>query len=155
MKNANNIIIHVQLIIISNFLGCSVTIDERMISWQGRSNLVKYEPMKPTKWGFKPYVLADKNRYSYHTSLIENLENDETLTKTEKLVKDMMEMLDPNKVHILATDSFYTGEKLCSLPFAFIGNIKKNRLSLLKEEKELKIEKGSALFLSKRKYDTN
>jgi hypothetical protein len=32
--------------------GWDVTIDERMISFRGRSELRKYEPSKPTKWGF-------------------------------------------------------------------------------------------------------
>jgi hypothetical protein len=46
---------------------CDVTIDERMISIRGRSELRKYEPSKQTKWGFRPYILCDSlSGYTYH-----------------------------------------------------------------------------------------
>ena len=40
-------------------IGYNVTIDEYMIPFKGRHLAKQYIPSKPTKWGFKCYVLAD------------------------------------------------------------------------------------------------
>ena len=39
--------------------GTYITIDERMISYRGRAENIVYEISNPTKWGFRPYVLAN------------------------------------------------------------------------------------------------
>ena len=65
-----------------------MTIDERMISWKGRSDLEKYEPLKPTKWGFRPYILADTG-YTLDIRLSDLEKNDE-YSKTDNLVMEMM-----------------------------------------------------------------
>jgi len=65
--------------------------------------------MKPTKWGFRPYILANKSGYTYDFIFVGNLDDD-NYTKTEKLVKDLMGKL--SKIHLLVKDSFYSSEKL-------------------------------------------
>lgn len=53
-----------------------------MISFRGRSNLVKYESNKPTKYGFRPYVLADAiDGYTYEFYLCDEIQKKENLTK--------------------------------------------------------------------------
>ena len=54
-----------------------------------------------------------------------------------------------SKHHILATDSYYTSVKLCQLKFSFVGSIKKNRLTLAKEEAYSAITKGTYVFYKK------
>jgi len=120
-------------------IGISVTIDERMVSYDGTTILKKYEPIKPTKWGFRPYILTDKSCYTYDIILVENLDDHDNYIETEKLVIDLMGKLI--KIHLLASNSFYSSEKLCTMPFAFIGSVKINRLSLPKEEKNKRLEK--------------
>jgi len=90
-------------------VGTSVKIDERMVSCDGRTILKIYEPMKPTKWGFRPYIFGDKSGYTYDFILVENLDDDDNYTKIEKLVIDLMGKL--TKI-LLATDLFYSSEKL-------------------------------------------
>jgi len=58
-------------------IGTSVTIDERMVSYDGRTILKKDEPIKPIKLGFKPYILADKSGYTYDFILVENIDDDD------------------------------------------------------------------------------
>ena len=80
-------------------------------------------------------------------NLVDKLEEDENYTKTGKLVVDMMAKL--TKIHLLATDSFYSSEKLCKMLFAFIGSVKVNRTSLPNELKKRKIEKKYLEFYCK------
>ena len=55
-----------------NFQSCYVlsrelSIDETMISFDGRLYFIQYMLMKPTKWGMKAYVLADaRTGYMYN-----------------------------------------------------------------------------------------
>ena len=41
-----------------------LSIDEHMVKSKGRSQFKQYIPNKPTKWGFKFWVLADQTRYA-------------------------------------------------------------------------------------------
>ena len=53
-----------------------LTIDERMISYRGKSSDIVFENSKHTKWGFRPYVLSDSsNGYTFCFKLLEELEN--------------------------------------------------------------------------------
>jgi len=128
--------------------GYYVTIDERMISWKGRSSLVKYEPNKPTKWGFRPYILADtKTGFTFEIIINDDLKETYEFSKTENLVFSMMETT--KLPHILVTDSFYTSEKIIeSKKFGFIGSIKANRVTLPREEKDKKMKKHEIIFYS-------
>jgi hypothetical protein len=113
--------------------GTYVTIDERMISFKGNSKFVKYEPSKPTKWGFRPYVLADAyNGYTIHVELKDNLTETDEQSKMEGLVDKLMSFLPPDK-HVLVTDSLYTTENLANSYFGFIGSIRRNRISIDKD----------------------
>lgn len=126
--------------------GYYVTIDERMISWKGRSSLVKYEPRKPTKWGFRPYILADnKTGFTFEIIITDDLKENYEYSKIENLVFSMMENL--KQPHILVTDSFYTTEKILeSKKFGFIGSIKANRVTLSNKEKNKKMKKYDKMF---------
>ena len=58
--------------------GTYITIDERMISYRDRAENIVYEISKPTKWGFRPYVLADLNTgFTYCFKLLNDNEIDE------------------------------------------------------------------------------
>ena len=50
-----------------------VTIDERMISFRGRQEYVIYNPQRPSKYGFCPYILADsESGYTYAMKILES-----------------------------------------------------------------------------------
>ena len=42
-------------------LGSCISIDEAMIKFKGRSSIKQYQPMKPTKRGYKVWVLAESS----------------------------------------------------------------------------------------------
>ena len=53
-----------------------LTFDERMISYRGKSSDIVFESSKPTKWGFRPYVLSDVSTgYTFCFKLLEELED--------------------------------------------------------------------------------
>jgi len=54
-----------------------------------------------------------------------------------------------SKHHVLSTDSYYTSFKLCQFNFSYVGSIKKNILSLAKEEANSSIPKGTYVFYQK------
>ena len=98
-----------------------MTKDERLISYRGRAEYIVYEISKPTKWGFRPYVLADLNtEFTYCFKLLNDNEIDDNYKddKNGKMFNLVIEFLkclsnynDSEIKHILATDGLYTNEK--------------------------------------------
>ena len=73
-KNENKILSSVKYIMqkakLYFSLGTIVIIDERMVTYRGRSIDMDNEASKPVKWGFRPYVLADLNTgYTFEIKL--------------------------------------------------------------------------------------
>jgi len=136
--------------------GTSVTIDERMISYKGKSRFVVYEPAKPTRYGFRPYVLSDhKSGYTYALQLLEDLEESNDGSKIYNLVMNFMNCLNRNnlsgKKHILATDGLYTSEKLLTEDsFYFIGSIRYNRIKTQHSEITKPLKNGEYQYYYKK-----
>ena len=42
-----------------------LAVDEQMVPFKGASSLKQYIPKKPTKWGYKMFILADKDGLVY------------------------------------------------------------------------------------------
>lgn len=123
-----------------------------MISFKGRSKYKKYEPSKPTKFGFKPYVLSDyRLGYTYGMKLIEDIkefENEDDYSD-EDIDNSIHEKNKNNINHILAIDGLYTCEELLDMKkFYFIGSIRKNKIKsnnneIVKDIKEYKYKQYS------------
>lgn len=91
----------------------SVSIDERMVGSKARVSIIQYIKDKPTKWGFKFWVLADSaSGYTWNFSLYTGREE----TKTDKgLGYDVvMKLIRPlfEKGYKLFCDNFYTSPVL-------------------------------------------
>jgi hypothetical protein len=131
-----------------------VTIDERMISYRGRSNYVMYENSKPTKWGFRPYILSDfRSGYTYFLMLFDEIE-EQANQKMFQIVTSMMSILKTNntnnKPHILAADGLYSSEELLDCEdFYYVGSIRKNRIKMNKDERDKKLDKNEWTFYVK------
>ena len=136
--------------------GTCVTIDERMISYKGKSKFVVYEPAKPTRYGFRPYVLSDyKSGYTYALQLLEDLEENTDGSKIYNLVMSLMNCVKNNNIsgkkHILATDGLYTSERLLEEEsFYFIGSIRYNRIKTQHEEITKPIKSGCYKYFYKK-----
>ena len=110
-----------------------LTIDECMISYRGKSSDIVFESSKPTKWGFRPYVLSDASTgYTFCFKLLEELE-DNKFGKMYGLVTEFLDIIWKNNTskikHVLATDGLYTSENLLEIKdFYFVGAIRANRI---------------------------
>ena len=56
--------------------GTYLTIDERMISYRGKSQDIVFENLMPTKWSLRPYILSEASTgYTFCFKLLEELED--------------------------------------------------------------------------------
>ena len=138
--------------------GTYITIDERMISYRGRAENIVYEISKPTKWGFRAYVLADLNTgFTYCFILLNDNEIDENYKdekngKTYNLVIEFLKCLSSEIKHILSTEVLYTTEKLLELDdIYFVETIRKNKLKKYKNLIEEILKKTFEYYYKKTK----
>lgn len=138
-----------------------VSVDESTISFKGRVSFRVYNPMKPTKFGMKVFVISDsKNGYLYDFipyfgggSIISN----SNLLKTTQIVKTLTESVvlkDPvnptNGLHVF-TDRYYTSpelaEELLKLGCFLTGTVMTNRTGMPPglKAKGKKMKKGDLL----------
>ena len=104
-----------------------------MISYRGKSSDIVFESSKPTKWGFRAYVLSDASTsYTFCFKLLEELE-DNKFGKMYGLVTEFLDVIRKNNTskirHVLATGGLYTSEYLLEIKdFYFVGAIRANRI---------------------------
>ena len=108
-----------------------ISIDELMISYQGR---LQYLPKKPHKWGLKAWVLADStNGYCWGWKLYTGKEGDRSEHGLpHKAVMDLVgDQRLEQKGYIVLTDNFYSSHALfrdlCSHGFGARGTTRNNR----------------------------
>jgi hypothetical protein len=98
--------------------GQYLTIDESMIRFNGRSSMKVYMPLKPIKYGFKAYVLAESR-----TGYVCNWMLYEGKGKKGNAISDIVNHLTrglDNSGHIICMDRFYT------MPSIFIDLARRN-----------------------------
>lgn len=139
--------------------GTVVTIDERMISYRGRSKDIVFETSKPIKCGFRSYILADlKTDYSYEMKLLEHIEEKQNKTKVYTLVTEFMNelTLKSKKKYILSSNGLYLSEELLDCKeFYFIVAIRANRIKSNRFEILEKIEKKHYEYFYRNNDDIN
>jgi hypothetical protein len=134
-----------------------VSIDESMIPYKGKTSRIRqYITNKPTRWGFKLWMLSDMTGYCYNSLIYEGVKyvNGKKVT-TQRLGKDVVFDLMSNylgRKHIVITDNFYTSVKLAEglleKDTYLVGQIKVNAKGTNSEwkkekKKELKSNKGN------------
>lgn len=90
----------------------TLTIDESMEKFEGRSTIKQYMPQKPIKRGFKIWMLNDKTKYRskfqvYTGKVVGGVEK----LLGESIVNDLMVGLE-GKNHILFIDNYFTSYPL-------------------------------------------
>lgn len=122
--------------------GKQIAIDEKMIKFTGRNKMKQFLKDKPTKWGFKVFVLADSvTGYVYALKIYEGKGKNSTKCLTSKVINFLIEGLQ-NKGHHLYMDSYYTNyDNIIELSKAMIGvtgTVKKTSKNLPNAFKNLK-----------------
>ena len=132
-----------------------------MIPYKGKTSRIRqFIANKPSRWGFKLWMLSDITGYYYNSLIYEGAkyENGEKVVVKglgKSVVLELMEQyLDKN--HVVITDNFYTsvelGEDLLEKNIYLVGQIKGNVKGLDKswidkKKKELKSKKGRKIIV--------
>ena len=91
-----------------------ISVDERMVKNEGQFSCKLYVRMKPTKWGFKLWVLCDaRNGYTWNFSVYRGKEGEADNAKglSYNVVMKMVEGLECQG-YFLYTDNFYSSPTL-------------------------------------------
>ena len=91
-----------------------VLVDERMVKNKGRFICKQYVRMRPTKWGFKLWVLCDSaNGYTWNFLVYRGKAGEAVSSKglSEDVIINMVEGLE-NQGYIIYTDNFYSSPTL-------------------------------------------
>ena len=132
--------------------GQNISIDERMVAFKGRIGMKQYIKDKPTKWGFKLWVLASSDSgYTYKFQVYTG----KRLTQTNNglgydVVMGLMDGLFRQGYHLFC-DNYYSSPKLCSDLFQrgcfMTGTIRENRIGFpknLDNPLPVKAERGTS-----------
>jgi hypothetical protein len=96
--------------------GPEVTMDEAMVSFEGRLSFLQYLKDKPTKWGIKIWVLRDARAGIVYRMLVYS-GKDEVAEKgqSNRVVLTLLKGLENQGIKVY-TDNFYTSaDLLCHL----------------------------------------
>lgn len=115
----------------------NISIDERMVAFKGRIGMKQYIKDKPTKWGFKLWILTSSDSgYTFKFQVYTG----KRLTPTihglgYDVVMGLMDGLFRQGYHLFC-DNFYSSPKLCSDLFGrgcfLTGTIRENRIGFPK-----------------------
>ena len=115
----------------------NISIDERMVAFKGRIGMKQYIKDKPTKWGFKLWILASSDSgYTFKFDVYTG----KRLTQTTHglgydVVMSLMDGLFRQGYHLFC-DNFYSSPKLCTDLFQrgvhLTGTIRENRIGFPK-----------------------
>lgn len=95
-----------------------ILVDEAVVQFKGKIGIITYNPIKPTTWGIRIYVLTDsKSGYVYSilpyygSITTENLPNPELPITTRiplYLYKKLLEKIPSAEGYHMFTDRYYT-----------------------------------------------
>lgn len=136
-------------------------VDEQICSTKARSNLKRYNPKKPHKWGYKIYVLSGVSGFAYKIEPETGSENivlngEPDLGASSNVVVRMARGIPRHQNYRLYFDNYFTSlpllEYLAKEGILSLGTIRRNRIpdcKLPTEKEVMKKERGfSAEFVA-------
>lgn len=136
----------------------SLSVDESMIPFKGRSTLKQYMPMKPVKRGYKVWCLADSSTgyvYAFDVYTGRSAEkSSETSTLGERVVIGLCSKTSLEPWSTIAFDNFFTTVKLMQTLYSrqlySVGTVRVNRKDLPDMmKKKSKMQRGEFMFQTK------
>ncbi|KAJ8352130.1 hypothetical protein SKAU_G00236060 [Synaphobranchus kaupii] len=133
----------------------ALSIDERMVASKNCIGLKQYMKAKPTKWGFKLFVLADaRNGYTCDYNIYQG----KLFTATGKglsfdAVIDLLDVAHLGTGYHVYVDNFYTSAALFrhlhQLRYGACGTIRQNRLGFPRAQNDLpkRADRGAIRWL--------
>lgn len=140
-------------LVAKNFKSCinpskSMSVDESMIKFKGRSSLKQYMPKKPIKRGYKVWVLADKSGYAYKFDIYTGKKGDSIEKNLGENVVTSLLQGEEDKCHTVFFDNYFTGvplmHKLKKLKINACGTVNPTRKFLPKLKEDSKLKRGES-----------
>ena len=134
-------------------LGSCISIDEAMIKFKGRSSIKQYQPLKPTKRGYKVWVLAESTTgYVYNFEIYTGKGAERRLSLGEHVVMSLIDGID-FKNRQLFFDSYFNSVQLLyqlrKQRISATGTIRSDRKYFPTElKKSEKLERGDYRYLT-------
>jgi hypothetical protein len=131
---------------------------ERMVKSKARCHFIQYMRNKPTKWGFKLWVLADMTGYTVDFNIYTG--NSEERSESGLSHDVVVRLIDPLLAfqgYQLYINNFYSSPVLCDhllgVGIAATGTFRTNRqgipeeVSSMKAALEMKVPRGTGYYL--------
>ena len=144
--------------------GKELSIDESMIPFKGRSNIIQYMPAKPTKWGLKAWGLAEASTgFMWHWKLYLGKENQNVRQEVGLAHRVVTELAEPlyDKGHVIYMDNFFSSkdlyQELADNQMGACGTLRINRRGIpdrLKQSKPkageppLTVKEGNTMYMA-------
>ncbi|XP_065355992.1 piggyBac transposable element-derived protein 4-like [Calliphora vicina] len=130
----------------------SITVDEQLFGFRGRTRFTQYMPSKPAKYGIKIWWACDSKTFyplqgQIYTGKIDNARD---VKQGERIVKELVGMYK-NSGRNVTMDNFFTtlslAKELATWKLSVVGTIKKNKRYVPEEFKPSRTrEVASSLF---------
>lgn len=113
-----------------------LSVDEQMCSCKARSFIKQYMPMKPSKWGFKLFVLCSSTGFAYNMEIYTGQENvtlpsEPNMGASANVFVRLARIIPRNKNYRLYFDNYYTCLPLLEYLYkerTSLGTIRRNRI---------------------------
>lgn len=134
-----------------------LSIDEQMCSCKARSFIKQYMPLKPSKWGFKLFVLCGSSGFAYNFEIYTGQENvieqkEPNLGASANVVVRLAKIIPKYLRYRLYFDNYYTTLSLLQYLFKSgihsLGTIRRNRIPNCKlplEKDMIKMSRGTSM----------
>jgi hypothetical protein len=127
----------------------SLSIDEQIVPFKGRSRFKQYNPKKPHRWGYKCYVLSGVSGFAYDFEVFTGAQhivqtNEVDCGASSNVVIRMCRTVTEGVGHKVYFDNYFTSMRLLSFmegrSIQCVGTVRPNRLPGVKgpTEKEMK-----------------
>lgn len=126
--------------------GKNVSVDESIIAFKGRTNMMQYMPQKPHKWGIKAWVLAEaKTGYIYNWEVYRGATGNTETGLTKNVVMDICKPIYGNRHHVYMDNYFSSPElyeSLAQQELGACGTLRVNRIGVPDIIKRAKMSRG-------------
>ncbi|XP_061171641.1 piggyBac transposable element-derived protein 4-like [Saccostrea echinata] len=135
-------------------LAKDITVDESMVGFKGRNEIVQYVPAKKShQWGAKLFVLAESDTgYNAAIQLYSGRQQDTSRSAHGLGYDVIMQLVEPylHRYHHLVCDNYFSSPALCDTLFTsktyMTGTARVCRKGMPRSLKGLKLPKGEALI---------
>ena len=127
---------HLQRKVQAEKLAENLCVDEQVISFKRKSSIKQYDPKKPTKWGYKVFVLTSASgiihNFEVYTGRIKATPQQPDIGASGNIVLRLVQHVQRDVWHKMHIDNWFNSPKLqialWNLGIACLGTVRSSRL---------------------------